>query len=215
MAGCATLLSESANVSANDESKESPAAAPAMARTLEQIRDELLVLAAQGGDAEAFETLIRRWRPVMVRHAWRLTGDRDLAADVGQESCLAIVRGLGRLHDPAAFGTWVLRIVSNKAADRVRRRRRERRLQESAESAAPGEASGPAGVADPGGLTAAIREAVGALPMHLRAVVGLYYGEGLSVAEAAVALGIPAGTIKSRLHDARRRVKDSIQRRRP
>jgi RNA polymerase sigma factor (sigma-70 family) len=185
---------------------------PSATRVREQIQDEWLVFAARGGDAAAFETLIRRWRPVMARHAWRLTGDPDGAADVTQESCLAVVRGLDRLYDPATFGVWALRIVSNKAADWVRRRQRERRLRRSAEAGGPRAASGIHGDANAQGeRMTTIRLAVQALPQHLRSVVGLYYGEGLSVAETAAALGVPSGTIKSRLHDARQRLKDSLE----
>jgi RNA polymerase sigma-70 factor (ECF subfamily) len=212
-ATCDLILRTENGVTADIARPRGPSAAPAAARTAERIRDEWLVLASQGGDVEAFETLIRRWRPVMARHAWRLAGDRDAAADLVQESCLAVVRGLGRLHDPATFGPWVLRIVSNKAADWVRRRRRERRLMRSAEGPMSGQAAGgaAAGAVRHTDMADVIRQTVAALPAHLRAVVGLYYGEGLSVAEAASALGIPPGTIKSRLHEARHRIKGAIE----
>lgn len=197
----------------DDDVTRGPRGESAVTRAREQVRDEWLVLAARGGDVAAFESLIHRWRPVMTRHAWRLTGDADGAADVTQESCLAVVRGLGRLHDPATFGVWVLRIVSNKAADWVRRRERERRRQPPATSATPDTLPdlGSRRQTAPDDRTALIRQAVKRLPVHLRSVVGLYYAEGLSVAETAAALGVPPGTIKSRLHEARQRLKDTLE----
>jgi len=151
----------------------------------------------------------------MTRHAYRLTGDRDGAADVTQETCLAITRGLRRLDDPARFGPWALRIVSNKAADWVRRRQRQRRLQESLESHEP-----PAVLSDLYGnddrsepdTVRLIQRALTQLSGEMRAVISLHYGEDLSVADTALALAIPAGTVKSRLHHARNRLKELVER---
>jgi RNA polymerase sigma-70 factor (ECF subfamily) len=149
----------------------------------------------------------------MAQHARRLTGDRDAAAEVVQESCLAIVRGLGRLEDPATLESWVGRIVANKAADWIRRRQRQRHLERSV-SVELGEARRAhhrAGLwAEPPETIRLVRQAVHALPPGLRAVVGLHYGQGRSVAEAAGILRIPLGTVKSRLHNARQRLKAFI-----
>ena len=185
-------------------------------RSVDQIQDELLVLEAQRGEIDAFETLLRRWLPIMTRHAYRLTGDRDGAADVTQETCLAITRGLRRLDDPARFAPWALRIVSNKAADWVRRRQRQRRMQESLESREPRAVlsdftgGNDKSEAETVGL---IQRALTKLSHEMRAVISLHYGEGLSVAETALALDIPPGTVKSRLHSARSRLKELVGRR--
>ena len=177
-----------------------------MPRTAEEIRDECLVLAAQSGDEEAFEALLRRWLPAMALHARRLAGDTDAAAEITQDAGLAIVRGLARLEDPATFEAWVYRIVANKAADWIRRRRRQRHLERlvvpeflqetffrACRSAEPAEA------------IHLVRQALSSLPLRQQVVVGLYYGEGRSVTEAAAIIGVPNGTVKSRLHYARQR----------
>jgi RNA polymerase sigma factor (sigma-70 family) len=172
-----------------------------------------LVLAAQSGDVEAFQTLLRGWLPRMAQQARRLTGDRDAAAEVTQESCVAIVRGLGRLEDPATFDSWVGRIVANKAADWIRQRQRQRHLERSVamETGAQSHARSRAGLwAEPPETIRLVRQAVHALPPGLQAVVGLHYGEGRSVAEAAGILRIPPGTVKSRLHNARQLLKAFI-----
>jgi len=183
-----------------------------MVRSADTIHGESLVLAAQTGEIAAFEGLLRRWLPIMRRHAERLTGDGTAAEDVSQESCLAVARGLRRLDDPALADAWMLRIVTNKAADWVRRRQRDRRLRQAIENREPRSTCGDShGDLESGDRAARIRAACRGLPVELRAVVSLYYGEGLTVAAVAAALGVPAGTIKSRLHDARAQVRAFLE----
>lgn len=184
-------------------------------RSFDQIHREWLVLEAQGGEVDAFGELLRVWLPVMTRHAYRLTGDRDGAADVTQEVCLAITRSLRRLDDPARFESWMLRIVTNKAADWVRGRQRQRRLQESLESREPRTATNDlhrSGQTSQEERIRMIQRALAQLPHDMRAVISLHYGEGRSVANIALALDVPAGTVKSRLHHARRRLKELVGR---
>lgn len=174
----------------------------------EQVLDELLVLEAQGGDAAAFHNLVKRWQPTMWRHARILSDDDASSWDAVQESWSAVVRGLNRLDDPAGFGAWVLRIVTNKCADAVRGRVRRRGLAERAkENHQSNSASERA--ADDG---AAVRDAVAMLPEGLRAAVSLHYACGLSVAQTGAVLAIPAGTVKSRLSEARQRLRVILER---
>lgn len=184
-----------------------------MSRPFDTVQDELLVLAAQAGDVDAFEALVRRWLPVMRRHAARLTGDPAGAEDVVQDSCLAICAGLRRIDDPATAPGWMLRIVTHKAADWVRRRRRDRDLARAPQNLEPRPTpSDPSHGTDAMHRTAAIRAACMSLPEELRAVVSLYYGEGLPIAAVAAGTGTPEGTVKSRLHEARRQLKSILER---
>lgn len=73
-------------------------------RTLANVVDEYLVLGAQQGQVEAFESLARRWHPRLLRHARRLTGETEGAQEAVQDAWLSIARGLARLQDPASFG---------------------------------------------------------------------------------------------------------------
>lgn len=184
-----------------------------MTRSCGTIEDEILVLAAQAGDARAFEALLRRWLPVMQRHAARLTGDAMAADDVCQEACLALVAGLRRLDDPARARGWMLRIVTNKAADWVRRRQKDRELTRTLQNHEP--RASPSDLlhgAESLERSALIRAACMNLPTALRALVSLYYGEGLPVGAIAEALGVPAGTVKSRLHQARTELRAHLER---
>jgi RNA polymerase sigma-70 factor, ECF subfamily len=184
-----------------------------MPRSSDLIQDELLVLSAQAGDTAAFEALLRRWLPVMRRHAARLTGDPAAAEDVSQDACLALVAGLPRLADPAMARPWMLRIVTHKAADWIRRRQRDRHLAQTLQNRQPrtpshDSESAPASESP----AAAIHAACRALPIDLRALVSLYYGEALPIAVIAAAVDAPAGTVKSRLHDARTQLKALLER---
>ena len=183
-----------------------------MSRTHEDIQDELLVLQSQDGDGEALKTLIQRWQPRLGRLAWRLTGEREPARDIVQDAWLAIVRGLKRLDDPARFRSWAYRIVSNKCADWTRRRARQRSAAKDLRHAAVSDRGDRSSEADAADEVARLREALRRLPDEQRAILSLHYLDGLGIAEIVRALGVPAGTVKSRLYHARNRLKQALER---
>lgn len=184
-----------------------------MTRSVGTVLEEMLVLSAQAGDSAALEELLRRWLPLMRRHAARVTGDAGAAEDVAQDTCLALVGALTRLRDPARARAWMLRIVTHKSADWVRRRQRDRQLNRDIQNREPrGPARDIQSTSGSQEQAARIRAACLHLPIHLRAVVSLYYGEGMPVAAIGEALGAPEGTIKSRLHEARAQLKTLLER---
>lgn len=178
-----------------------------MLRTTSDIADELLVLHSQGGDRAALAVLVKRWHPRLYRHARRLTDGSDSADDATQEAWVAIIRRLRSLDDPARFGPWAYRIVTNKCADRTRRLQRERKHREILNREPPGTDS-RADDTEVGRLRSAMRR----LPSDRRALLGLFYVDGLSVAQIARALGLPNGTVKSRLFGAREELKRVLER---
>lgn len=97
------------------------------------VTDESLIAQAQGGDYAAFEALFLRHRAMVYRYAYQLVGRRDDAEDLVQESFVRAYVNLNRYRDQAKFTTWLLRIVTNLAADRARMhtRRTNLELQES------------------------------------------------------------------------------------
>ena len=174
----------------------------------ERIKDELLVLEAQEGDADAFAALVDRWQPSLWRHAWRLIGDEDAAYDVLQEAWLAIVRGLGRLDDVSRFHAWAYAIVSHKCRDWIRRQSRRRGLKTTLEEnlrGSPHEADRARQRCEN------VREALACLSGTDRAILALRYEEQFSTPEIADILRVPEGTVKSRLHHARRRLRDLLE----
>ena len=169
--------------------------------------DEYLVIECQLGNADAFRTLFARWHRRLLGHAHALTEDREAALDVMQESWIGIVRGLHRLRDPARFPSWALRIVANKARDWIRREQSRRRLMEGGAVDPPR----PATPYDRDDDLDRLRAGLAALERDKRRVLRLHYLEGRSVAEIASELGVPPGTVKSRLYNARNELRRRLE----
>lgn len=180
-----------------------------MDRTREQLLDEFLVASARLGDRKSFDMLARRWGKKLLAHAWRLTGDVDLAREAAQDGWIEIVRGLGRLRDERAFPAWAFQIVTRRCARQIGRLRRERTLV-AAVATEPLFDMEPPEAGDPG-REARLKAALAMLPEAQRAAVGLFYLEDLSVAEVAIALNVPAGTVKTRLMHARRSLRAVLE----
>ena len=169
----------------------------------ERIENELLVLRCQEGDVAAFEQLVNRWQERLWRHAWRLTGEESAAWDALQEAWIGISRGLYRLAEPAAFSAWAYQIVGHKCRDWLRRHRRQRQLDELY-SEEVHESYGPEQEPE---QYADLREALARLLGPDRAIIALHYEDGFGTAEIAAILGVPEGTVKSRLFHARKRLR--------
>jgi len=172
-----------------------------MDKARERVIDELLVMRCQEGGREAFDLLVRRWQRRLWRYARRLTYSNDAAWDVTQETWIAILRQIRKLSDPAWFAAWAYRIVRNKCVDHCRRASRQRHL---ADGLAERQRANNPPQEGPGD---AVAQALRRLPPDRQELLTLKYGEDLNVIEIAVVLGIPAGTVKSRLHHAREQLR--------
>jgi RNA polymerase sigma factor (sigma-70 family) len=173
-----------------------------MAET-EKLFDAYLAAAAQSGDQKSFAALYARWNKRLIAHAWRLTGHHDAAREAAQDAWADIVRGLRSLHDTAAFPAWAYRIVSRRCASRVRAMQADRQL--AAEIAATDASVETTDDAD------RLARAIATLPPDQRAAIALFYFDELSVAETAVALDVPVGTVKTRLLHARRKLRHILE----
>ncbi|MBN1457328.1 MAG: sigma-70 family RNA polymerase sigma factor [Sedimentisphaerales bacterium] len=163
----------------------------------EQIVNELLVMDAQGGDAKAMEKLVSFWQKPLWQHAFRLTDDSQAAWDVTQQTWLAIIKGLNKLHDPAKFKAWAYRITTNKSINWIKKR----------------EASKYVSIEQLGDHQQkeceeyGVKELLEKLGIKKKTILCLYYLEQLSIYEISIALNIPQGTVKSRLFNARQELK--------
>jgi RNA polymerase sigma-70 factor, ECF subfamily len=160
--------------------------------------DPAVIRGAAAGDAAAFDTLVRHVQPHVWRFLRHLTGDAELAADLTQETLVRVYRGLDGFRFDCRFSTWVFRIARNASVDEVRAAARRRRLLDAV-AAQPVARVG----AGPGPATE-LRAAVSALPVRLREAFVLVEVFGLRYREAATVLGVPEGTVKSRVFHARR-----------
>ena len=174
----------------------------------ESIEDSILVLRCQEGDAKAFAELVMRWQPRLLTHASRLIDDPSGARDVMQEAWLAAMKSLPRLAEVHAFPKWIYRIVTHKATDWVRNeQRRHRAMHGLSERARAGSGTRPRS----GGRIETLKDALTRLEPVQRALITLYYVEGFSTREIGEIVGIPRGTVKSRLHNARNRIRTLME----
>lgn len=169
----------------------------------ERLYDELLVTLVQAGDRAAANRLAARWQPRLARTAMRLLGSRDAALSAVQDSWVAILRGIGRLRDPARFAPWAFGILHRRCVDHIRRMQVKRGQAGELESE-PAAAIGDADDA----LT--VRQAIAGLPPDQRLAAQLFFIEGLTLAEIAEVQQVPLGTAKSRLFHARRQLKAAL-----
>ncbi len=183
-----------------------------MDRDSERIFDEYLVMAAKAGDREALARLVARYQPRLLRHAWRVIGDAERARDMVQEAWVEILRGLARLDDAAAFPAWAYRIVTRRCHRLFHRSAREPLEPEDAGESVVVETPENQSAEFAFDLSQ-VMEAIATLPAPQRAALALFYTEGLSVAEIAIALDVPPGTVKTRLMHARRKVRALLEER--
>lgn len=135
-----------------------------------------------------------------MRLALRLTGNRDDAQDVMQDAAISLSKSIGRLDDPRRFSSFCYAIIRRRAVDKIRRNIKTRAARDTMAGVPP--------PAEPDTESAlAMRQALGKLGETERLMLSLFYIDGYTGAELAAALGVPIGTVKSRLFTARAHLK--------
>jgi RNA polymerase sigma-70 factor (ECF subfamily) len=183
---------------------------------VETLDDAVLVQRVLRGERELFHVLVERHQHHVYRLALRLSnGDRERSNDLAQDAFLHAFRGLVGFSFDAKFGTWLHRVTVNVAISQKRRERAVKRgsavsldaprQRDDPESTPQVAVKGPSPVDDVTGEEArrAVTEAIASLDEDLRVLVVLVNLEEHSYEEAADMLGIPIGTVRSRLHRAR------------
>ena len=176
--------------------------------------DELLLRRAQSGDPEAFERLMEPLEQLVWRVCWHYTGNREAAEDCGQEAMIRIWRNLANYRGECALESWVYRIAANCCMDWLRKKKRDRSV-----SVEPLREQGfdPADTS-PGTAEQVVaederqrlREAISLLPDEQREALILTQLEKVPYEEAARALGVSEGTVKSRVNRAKTRLKELL-----
>lgn len=170
--------------------------------------DSELVAATLRGDRSAFSVLLDRHADRVRALAARLLPRHD-AEDVAQEALLQAFLGLPRLREPSRFGSWLYGITLNLARMRLRTRAALPLERDPAHSQSAAEAS-PEEALEAQELAQLVREALDVLPPREREAVLLHYADGLSSPEVASLLGEQPGTVRVRLHRARRRLHERL-----
>lgn len=156
--------------------------------------DPTVLRAAASGDEAAFTTLVRAAQPHVWRFVRHLLGDPDRAADVTQETFVRVHRSLHHFRFQSRFSTWLFQIARHAAIDEQRRHGRRHRLQDAIPPPPPSP--------DPS-LGAELRSALAALSPRLREAFVLVEVFGQPYDVAAEVVGVPVGTVKSRVFRAR------------
>lgn len=171
----------------------------------EERHSGLLVVRCRLGERAAFRELVELWHDPLWRYVRGMVGSSHVADDLAQEAWVSVVRGLPRLHEPERFAPWLFTIARRTVTDHLRR------IYGAPQTA---EVETDDVTADDGFgdvLTALEIEAgLSALPPLEREVLILFHLEDLPLAGCAEVLGVPPGTVKSRLHRARRMLRDVL-----
>jgi RNA polymerase sigma-70 factor (ECF subfamily) len=180
-----------------------------MAKSREQIYDELLVLKSQQGDKEAFEQLVDRWQKRLWYYAFQVTDSEPVAWDVVQETWLAVVKGIRRLEDVAVFPKWAFRILNNKCMDWLRKQHKQSRITNELVKQTQNKCDKKQNIGEKAELlSAALRK----LSADRRVLLTLRYSEGFDIDQIAEILDIPEGTVKSRIHRTLNQLRQMIER---
>ncbi len=170
-------------------------------KDLRAIREEVLVLGCQSGDAESFRGLVELMEAHLFYFVRRLVSNDETALDVMQDVWIQVFRKIRYLREPSKFRQWIFRIAHDTAVSAIRRER--------------GRRSEPLDAVDPKELQSEEPELHGFDPSDVhrvilelnvkhREVLTLYYFEGLSYSDIAEVVGVPIGVVRSRLHYAKK-----------
>ena len=173
----------------------------------DRVQFEWLALRCQTGDPEAFADLIAVMERPLLYYATSLTGNQDAALDVLQDVWLKVVRGIRRLKDPGSLKPWLYTITHGVAVDRIRRDYK----RDTAEQA---QLEGLLDIEEPSfdkEDATAIRDALSRLGVKHREVLVLHFLQDLSILEIANVVGCSEGTVKSRIHYAKRQMKQILE----
>lgn len=168
--------------------------------------DELLVIRCQLGERAAFDELTERWHPPVWNYLRRVIGADDAAKDVAQDVWLRVLRGIARLRDGSRLRPWLFGIARRALMDRLRQQYAgvvDSDIDVAELAADQTTDSREREIAD-------MEHELERLPVTEREVLTLFYLRELSLAEVAEVLGVPIGTVKSRMFRARRLLRQAL-----
>lgn len=170
--------------------------------------DQELVAQCLHGETAALGVLVLRHRLTAIGVAYRICGDPMLAEDIAQDTFIRIWERLHTFRPDGNFRSWLCRIAANLTIDTLRRRKPTSDVEELP---LPDQNIGPEHAALNSERARVVQAALMSLPLHSRSALVLREYEGLSYQEIADSLGIPLGTVKSRINDARRRLQVELK----
>jgi len=170
-----------------------------------ELSDETLARQTQGGDTDAFVTLVARYQRTVFNVAYRMLGNAQDAEDIAQEVFLRAYQSIWRFDPSRPFFSWLYRIAVNSCLT-ARTRPRAVALTDEVAASLPAPTPSPEQQVLRDERQAAVQAAVARLAEHERALVALRYDADLSYDAIATTLGLPLGTVKTRLFRVRQRL---------
>ncbi|MFA0745548.1 MAG: hypothetical protein LASZOEIN_002359 [Candidatus Fervidibacter sp.] len=174
--------------------------------------DVLVVLAAMAGDLEAFDELVRRYRPAVLAVAYQVSGSWDDAEDATQETFLTVLKALPSLRNPHKFGAWLHAIARHQAMRHLNHKQRwefDELLLERWEAQVEEDSFERMEKRE---RYEELHKALQDLPEMYRLVIWLHYFEDMPLKRIASFLGVPLTTVKWRMHEAKRMLKERMSR---
>lgn len=184
------------------------------------MNEQALITDAQGGNLDAFNTLILHYQDSVFNTALRILGDEDQAADASQEAFISAFKSIKAFRG-GSFKAWIMRTVTNACYDELRRKKRRPTTPLEPDTDDGDEMDSPRWLADPSmtpdqqaeadEVEHAIQHCLDNLPLDFKTVVVMADIQGMDYTEVASAVRVPLGTIKSRLARARLRLRECLQ----
>jgi len=184
------------------------------------MNEQALITDAQGGNLDAFNTLVLHYQDSVFNTALRILGDEDQAADAAQEAFISAFKSIKSFRG-GSFKGWLMRTVTNACYDELRRQKRRPTTPLEPDTDDGEEMDSPRWLADPAmtpdqkaeadEVEHALQHCLNNLPLEFKTVVVMADIQGLDYTEVSVAIRVPLGTIKSRLARARLRLRECLQ----
>lgn len=180
----------------------------------------IIIERCKQGDLSAFDDLVRRYEKQVYNFAYRMTGNYDDASDIASEAFIKVFNAIESFRGDANFSTWLFRIVTNLYLDGRKRSKAHMNipldeyidLEESTVTRQIEDPSpSPLELVEAGERLDVLGRAIGSLPDYQRIMVVLYHTQGQSYEEIAEIVGLPIGTVKSRLNRARLALKEKLE----
>ena len=185
-----------------------------------QSEDKAIIDKCKKGDLEAFDSLVKRYEKQVYNFAYRMTSNYDDANDVASEAFIKVFQGIRTFRGEANFSTWLFRIITNVYLDKRKRLRpqgtvpldeyielEENTVTRQIEDPSPA----PINVVEEKERHEYLQQAISELPDYQRIMVLLFHNQGQSYEEISVIMGLPIGTVKSRLNRARLALREKLK----
>lgn len=171
-----------------------------------QAEEDLLVMTAQSGNHKAFNALVIAYQKPLLRFAYKLGNDHELANDAVQDCWIKISKNLYQLKDPRAFKSWIYRMVKWRTTDLLRVKNNDKTISEDKfiEEAIVDNSSQKNNQSE-------LSSAINRLPEIEKQMIHLFYLDEMKLTEISLILDIPVGTVKSRLNRARKLLQHKLK----